>query len=435
MASEAENDEVTRNPAASSNLRVKISPPQRLGIAPQIPNMSLADLDSLIEPLTRPRNDYFSEFEIQLMLEEIGKLRHIILAKEQKNGRVLKKAWEDVARNMAQRFPTEYKRTANQIKRKWKQILAKTGKKIRESQGKQEVELDGITSIVARFLASTNQHEQLVQKIEAQESNEGASPFSIQRPDRLESINNGNVSTLTEDNAQIRQFEVIGVHPSNSAVATERHLRNNSSDDDNTDDDSSNDVVMISHTLPDRQTSNDDTFSGTHLHSVRKGRTLHNELIRQSRAEHALRMEILQMKRRYWQIKIEALFTFGMSNVFSDEFPPELHGRVAPEEFQETISKVNNQLRRSMSINLKWLLCGFICCCCTLGCSMWPAICVNRKVKRNIEKTLEIENARLYCQLGLNWSLTKQRTTEPVVLMEYVLRLDFIPKLSVYQPD
>ncbi|VUZ39434.1 unnamed protein product [Hymenolepis diminuta] len=194
MASEAENDEVTRNPTASSNLRVKISPPQRLGIAPQIPNMSLADLDSLIEPLTRPRNDYFSEFEIQLMLEEIGKLRHIILAKEQKNGRVLKKAWEDVARNMAQRFPTEYKRTANQIKRKWKQILAKTGKKIRESQGKQEVELDGITSIVARFLASTNQHEQLVQKIEAQESNEGASPFSIQRPDRLESINNGNVS-------------------------------------------------------------------------------------------------------------------------------------------------------------------------------------------------------------------------------------------------
>ncbi|VUZ39433.1 unnamed protein product [Hymenolepis diminuta] len=310
MASEAENDEVTRNPTASSNLRVKISPPQRLGIAPQIPNMSLADLDSLIEPLTRPRNDYFSEFEIQLMLEEIGKLRHIILAKEQKNGRVLKKAWEDVARNMAQRFPTEYKRTANQIKRKWKQILAKTGKKIRESQGKQEVELDGITSIVARFLASTNQHEQLVQKIEAQESNEGASPFSIQRPDRLESINNGNVSTLTEDNAQIRQFEVIGVHPSNSAVATERHLRNNSSDDDNTDDDSSNDVVMISHTrLPDRQTCNDDTFSGTHLHSVRKGRTLHNELIRQSRAEHALRMEILQMKRRYWQIKIEALFT------------------------------------------------------------------------------------------------------------------------------
>lgn len=109
-----------------------------------------------------------------------------------------------------------------------------------------------------------------------------------------------------------------------------------------------------------------------------------------------------------------------MNNVFNDEFPPELHGKVAPEEFQETILKVNNQLRRSMSLNLKWLLCGFICCCCTLGCSMWPAICVNRKVRRNIEKTLEIENARLYCQLGLNWSLTKQRSTEPVVLMEYV---------------
>lgn len=126
---------------------------------------------------------------------------------------------------------------------------------------------------------------------------------------------------------------------------------------------------------------------------------------------------------------------FGMNNAFSNDFPPELHGKVAPEEFQETISKVNSQLRRSMSINLKWLLCGFICCFCTLGCSMWPAICVNRKVKRSIEKTLELENARLYCQLGLNWSLAKQRSSEPVVLMEYVLRLDFIPKCSVYQPD
>nr|CDS15284.1 cysteine rich hydrophobic domain 1 protein [Echinococcus granulosus] len=123
---------------------------------------------------------------------------------------------------------------------------------------------------------------------------------------------------------------------------------------------------------------------------------------------------------------------FGMNNAFSNDFPPELHGKVAPEEFQETISKVNSQLRRSMSINLKWLLCGFICCFCTLGCSMWPAICVNRKVKRSIEKTLELENARLYCQLGLNWSLAKQRSSEPVVLMEYVLRLDFIPK-SLYK--
>ncbi len=109
-----------------------------------------------------------------------------------------------------------------------------------------------------------------------------------------------------------------------------------------------------------------------------------------------------------------------MNNIFSNEFPSELHGKLAPEEFQETIAKVNKQLRRSMPTNLKWLLCGFICCCCTLGCSMWPAICVNRKVKRDIEKTLEVENSRLYYQLGLNWSLTKQRSSEPVVLMEYV---------------
>lgn len=109
-----------------------------------------------------------------------------------------------------------------------------------------------------------------------------------------------------------------------------------------------------------------------------------------------------------------------MNNIFSDEFPSELHGKLAPEEFQETIMKVNKQLKHSMPANLKWLLCGFICCCCTLGCSMWPSICINRKVKRDIEKTLEVENSRLYCTLGLYWSLTKQRSSEPVVLMEYV---------------
>lgn len=126
-------------------------------------------------------------------------------------------------------------------------------------------------------------------------------------------------------------------------------------------------------------------------------------------------------------------FRFGMNNVFSNDFPSELHGKLAPEEFQETISKVNNQLRRSMPTNLKWLLCGFICCCCTLGCSMWPAICVNRKVKRDIEKTLEVENSRLYYQLGLNWSLAKQRSSEPVVMMEYVSLFSFrtiYPKMT-----
>lgn len=35
--------------------------------------------------------------------------------------------------------------------------------------------------------------------------------------------------------------------------------------------------------------------------------SLNKELLRQSRDEHALRMEVLEMKRRYWQIKVEAL--------------------------------------------------------------------------------------------------------------------------------
>ena len=37
-----------------------------------------------------------------------------------------------------------------------------------------------------------------------------------------------------------------------------------------------------------------------------------------------------------------------------------------------------------MPVNIRWLLCGCICCCCTLGMSMWPVVCLNKRVRAQL---------------------------------------------------
>ena len=71
---------------------------------------------------------------------------------------------------------------------------------------------------------------------------------------------------------------------------------------------------------------------------------------------------------------------FGLSNRFDTDFPNLLHSRVAPEEFKATVTRVNVTLRKTLPVNVRWLLCGCLCCCCTLGCSMWPVVCLSKRV-------------------------------------------------------
>lgn len=54
--------------------------------------------------------------------------------------------------------------------------------------------------------------------------------------------------------------------------------------------------------------------------------------------------------------------------------------QVAPEEYKATVTRVNRVLSKTMPVNVRWLLCGCICCCCTLGMSMWPVVCLNKRV-------------------------------------------------------
>jgi len=125
---------------------------------------------------------------------------------------------------------------------------------------------------------------------------------------------------------------------------------------------------------------------------------------------------------------------FGLSNRFDGEFPPSLHARVAPEEYKATIGRVNATLRKTLPVNVRWLFCGCLCCCCTLGCSMWPVICLSKRTRHQIEKLLDWENSHLYTKLGLRWRLARRRC-DSTLMMEYVLLIEFVPKQQIYKPD
>ena len=74
----------------------------------------------------------------------------------------------------------------------------------------------------------------------------------------------------------------------------------------------------------------------------------------------------------------ELLLMLVVQGKFRILFMPTL--QVAPEEYKATVMRVNRVLSKTMPVNVRWLLCGCICCCCTLGMSMWPVVCLNKRV-------------------------------------------------------
>jgi hypothetical protein len=128
------------------------------------------------------------------------------------------------------------------------------------------------------------------------------------------------------------------------------------------------------------------------------------------------------------------LTIFGVSNRFSEQFPSQLNAKLAPEEFRDTIKQVNNILNKELANSFRWLVFGSIFCCCTLGCSLLPVIFMNKKAKLSINKLLDMENQRLYLKLGLKWRLTKIKCNSNA-LLEYVILIEFLPTILLYQPD
>ncbi|KAJ8297632.1 hypothetical protein KUTeg_024582 [Tegillarca granosa] len=59
---------------------------------------------------------------------------------------------------------------------------------------------------------------------------------------------------------------------------------------------------------------------------------------------------------------------------------------------------------------------------------------LNAKTRHSIDKVLDWENNHLYHKLGMHWRLSKQRC-DSSSMMEYVLILEFLPKIPINRPD
>ena len=94
-----------------------VSPTQHFTQPPslQINQLSLAEMESIITPLSRRRSEGFVQQEVRLMIKEIEKRRHILLSTSPAYSKLKKKAWEEVANSMALKRPHEPRRTGEQV--------------------------------------------------------------------------------------------------------------------------------------------------------------------------------------------------------------------------------------------------------------------------------------------------------------------------------
>ncbi|KAM7539523.1 hypothetical protein Aperf_G00000021394 [Anoplocephala perfoliata] len=343
--------ELKRTPSQSQAFPLPTPPPP-------VTQMSLAEIDSLISPIIRRKSEGFMQHEIKLMIEEIGKLRHILLSRVPSRIRLKKKAWEEVAHNMALRNPNEPQRSGAQIKKKWENIVLKTKKKIRDGQLTNEIEWNESTKMVMQFLAAAGQEMLQEQQMHSMQPSEESFPSQGQLPSlemshnppngslsesqcallgdtssghaqtmelRTPEINDNDRDTSGTHSVQmpsVKREENEEVPPSNFVDANAEIITATGSINDNSDengedeDDASSDSDLTA--LANSQTTEPNLrdimspTTGSHRRG-RKGGALEKELIRQSRAEHALRMGILQMKHRYWQLKTDSLLRRSQS--------------------------------------------------------------------------------------------------------------------------
>ena len=70
---------------------------------------------------------------------------------------------------------------------------------------------------------------------------------------------------------------------------------------------------------------------------------------------------------------------FSVTVELMDRFAALVESDTCP-NVQATVTRVNVTLRKALPVNVRWLLFGCLCCCCTLGCSMWPVVCLSKRV-------------------------------------------------------
>ena len=113
-----------------------------------------------------------------------------------------------------------------------------------------------------------------------------------------------------------------------------------------------------------------------------------------------------------------------MSSRFGTEFPSQLTGKLAPEELEETLRRVNFAISRTMNGHGRWLLCGLFFCCCTCGCSLLPTYYLSNRVR-----SFAFHTNISYNPSGCVCCQKNVRSWEPGIVQQTRTSLESLPKV------
>nr|CAH8865630.1 unnamed protein product [Trichobilharzia regenti] len=113
--------------------------------------MNHTDVASLLMNPSK-RAETFVIDEVKVMLKEIEARKHILLSLSPSTNRLKRRAWEDVAMSMAVRWPHSPRRTADQVKKKWENLVSKTKRKVRAGHITPELDWNETNAAVMQFL-------------------------------------------------------------------------------------------------------------------------------------------------------------------------------------------------------------------------------------------------------------------------------------------
>ncbi|KAF6769216.1 hypothetical protein AHF37_12188 [Paragonimus kellicotti] len=122
--------------------------------------ISTSCMASILAAPSKQRAESFLIEEVRVMLHEIGLRKQILLSLSPSTNRLKRRAWEEVAGSMAARWPHSPRRTADQVKKKWENLVSKTKRKLRAGHMTPEFDWNETNAIVMEFLT---QHSPLLQ--------------------------------------------------------------------------------------------------------------------------------------------------------------------------------------------------------------------------------------------------------------------------------
>uniref|UniRef100_A0A0X3PVK5 Myb/SANT-like DNA-binding domain-containing protein n=1 Tax=Schistocephalus solidus TaxID=70667 RepID=A0A0X3PVK5_SCHSO len=321
-------------------------------------SVSLVEMASIISPMTKRRAESFVLEEIRVMLQEIERRKHILLSVSPASNKLKRRAWEEVANCMALRWPQETRRTGDQIKKKWENLVSKTKRKIRDGHMTPDLDWNETNTLVMQFLASTTAAMRR-RPVPPQSASTNTMCSLFDYGHLLPACTAGSGDTNASNYGSSGNHQnYLAVFPSNVADSPFNCPSSNSGTtggcnslgqkmEDSADrvghDESSNDATQLEETERssrdgepsvsgnNRSTSNHNASAWTnlsvdesvlsnlaplggnpllnisHLGFHPSSAAIQEELMAHARLEHRLRVQILRMQKRAWNLKLEWL--------------------------------------------------------------------------------------------------------------------------------